>query len=166
MQKILSNTSLTFEFQTSCLKLLVYNYVIVLLIANQDVAWNYKFRDSDLANRLGHELIEPKVLEKFGFCYRFLTIVMNTLAVLPLLEAKRKNRNFLLPCILWNIYTLTAVAENICEIVWSMIELDVPFKDFATIFIVGLFMLAFQTKLTIQVIRFYEYLNYVENHKE
>lgn len=35
--------SLLFEFQTETVKLLVYNFAIVLLIANQDVGWNYKF---------------------------------------------------------------------------------------------------------------------------
>ena len=40
----LQNPTLTFEFQTSTLKLLVYNYVIVLLIANQEVGWSYSFK--------------------------------------------------------------------------------------------------------------------------
>ncbi|TMW40090.1 hypothetical protein DOY81_014830 [Sarcophaga bullata] len=43
--KCQQNPTLTFEFQTSTLKLLVYNYVIVLLIANQEVGWSYSFKD-------------------------------------------------------------------------------------------------------------------------
>lgn len=85
---------------------------------------------------------------------------MNTTAVAALLKPTREKRTYLLPTILWNFYTITAVAENTLEIIWSMVQLEVPFKQFATIFIVGMFMLAFQTKLTLQIIRFYEYLNY------
>lgn len=116
----------------------------------------------DLANRFGHELIEPQVLSKFGFSFRLLTVIMNTLAVSPLLEPIRKKRNYLLPCIMWNFYTISAVTENVFEIIWTMYQLEVPFKQFATVFIVGTFMLSFQSKLTLQVIRFYEYLNYVD----
>ncbi|KAM7344099.1 uncharacterized protein ACRADG_010930 [Cochliomyia hominivorax] len=157
----LQNPSLTFEFQTSTSKLLIYNYVIVLLIVNQQIQWNYPFKDSEMAQRLGHEIIEPQLLNKFGFCFRFLTIITNTLAVAPILQPHRKKRNYLLPCILWNFYTITAIAENIIEIMWLMLQLEVPFKQFVGIIIVGIFMLAFQGKLTLQVIRFYEYLNYI-----
>lgn len=66
-----------------------------------------------------------------------------------------------MPCILWNFYTIAALAENIVEIAWTMFQLEVAFHQFATVFIVGTFMLAFQGKLTIQVIRFYEFLNYM-----
>ncbi|XP_012155806.1 uncharacterized protein LOC105664693 isoform X2 [Ceratitis capitata] len=151
------NPSLLFEFQTETVKLLIYNYAIVLLIANQDVGWNYKFN----ASRFGQELIEPSILSKFGFCFRLLTIILNTLAVNAIITPLRSNRKFLLPCILWNFYSISAVSENILEIIWNMYLLEVPFHLFLTISMVGIFMICLQSKLTLQVLRFYEYLNYV-----
>ncbi|XP_054737400.1 uncharacterized protein LOC129243942 isoform X2 [Anastrepha obliqua] len=160
-KSLFRNTSLLFEFQTETVKLLVYNYAIVLLIANQEVGWNYKFNGMEIASRYGQELIEPTILSKFGFCFRLLTIILNTLAVNVIFSPKRNNRKFLLPCILWNFYSITAVAENILEIVWTMYLLEVPFRLFLTISMVGIFMISLQSKLTLQVLRFYEYLNYV-----
>ncbi|XP_017470888.1 PREDICTED: uncharacterized protein LOC108362429 [Rhagoletis zephyria] len=159
-KSLFRNPSLLFEFQTETVKLLVYNYAIVLLIANQDVGWNYKFNGIEIASRFGQELIEPTILPKFGLCFRLLTVIFNTLAANAILNPKRYNRKFLLPCILWNFYSITAVAENIFEIVWTMYVLDVPFHLFVTISMVGIFMICLQSKLTLQVLRFYEYLNY------
>lgn len=105
--------------------------------------------------------MEPEVLTKFGFSFRLVTVLLNTLAVVALLQPQRKTRNYLIPCILWNFYTICAIAENTMEIIWCMLELQVPLKHFFTVVIVATFMLSFQSKLTIQVIRFYEYLNYI-----
>ncbi|XP_067630736.1 uncharacterized protein [Eurosta solidaginis] len=160
-KSLFRNPSVLFEFQTETVKLLVYNYAIVLLIANQDVGWNYKFNGIEIANRFGHELIEPSILTKFGFCFRLLTVIFNTLAVNAIITPKRANCKFLLPCILWNFFSITAVMENILEIVWNMFLLEVPFYLFFTISLVGIFMICLQSKLTLQVLRFYEYLNYV-----
>ncbi|XP_018796063.1 PREDICTED: uncharacterized protein LOC108973313 [Bactrocera latifrons] len=160
-KSLFRDPSLLFEFQTETVKLLVYNFAIVLLIANQDVGWNYKFNGNEIANRFGQELIEPTILSKFGFCFRLLTIILNTLAVNVIIYPKRNNRTFLLPCILWNFYSITSVAENIMEIIWTMYLLEVPFHLFVTISMVGIFMICLQSKLTLQVLRFYEYLNYV-----
>lgn len=117
-----------------------------------------------MANRFGHELIEPQVLSKFSLSFCLLTMLVNTLPVATLVEPSRENRNYLLPCIMWNFYTVAAITENLFEIMWTMYQLEVPLKQFATVFVVGIFMLSFQSKLTLQVMRFYEYLNYVSQN--
>lgn len=116
-----------------------------------------------MGHYLDYNLTDPLVLPKFGFGFRMVTVTVNMLAVLTFIQPNRDRRKYLFPCILWNFYTLTAIAENILEIAWFMIKMDIPFSVFATTNIVGMFVLAFQSKLTMQVLRFYEYLNYMPN---
>uniref|UniRef100_A0A1B0A7J9 Uncharacterized protein n=1 Tax=Glossina pallidipes TaxID=7398 RepID=A0A1B0A7J9_GLOPL len=160
---VFENSSLTFEFRICIVKLLLYNFLIVLIIAHQDLGWGYSIKDSEMDHSLDDNLTDPLVLPKFGFGFRMLTVTMNMPAVLTFIEPNRDRRKYLFPCILWNFYTLTAIAENILEIAWSMIKMDIPCSVFATTNIVGMFVLAFQSKLTMQVLRFYEYLNYMPN---
>uniref|UniRef100_A0A1A9WBB0 Uncharacterized protein n=1 Tax=Glossina brevipalpis TaxID=37001 RepID=A0A1A9WBB0_9MUSC len=162
-ENLFTNSSLIFEFQICIVKLLAYNALIILVIANQNSEWIYTLTDLDTANRFVRELTDPLILPKFGFSFRFLTVIMNILAIFTLIQPNRDRRKYLLPCIIWNFYTLMAIAENILEIAWIMIKLHIPFSIFATTHVVSMFMLAFQSKLTLQALRFYEYLNYMPN---
>lgn len=114
--------------------------------------WHY----SDLLNGLQNE---PKLLEKFGFHFCLLTIVMNTMSLYTLTFPNGDISVFLLPCIGWNVYTIVTLAENTIEIFWNMLSLGVNLYAFSTFFIVAIFMLPFQAKLTLQVLCFYEYLH-------
>uniref|UniRef100_A0A1B0BB21 Uncharacterized protein n=2 Tax=Nemorhina TaxID=44051 RepID=A0A1B0BB21_9MUSC len=138
-------------------------FFYILIVANQDSGCVYLIKDSEMGHNLDSQLTDPVVLPKFGFGFRMITVAVNMLAVLTFIQPNRDRRKYLFPCILWNFYMLTAIAENILEIAWSMLKMDIPFTVFATINIVGVFMLAFQSKLTMQMLRFYEYLNYMPN---
>ncbi|KAI9582818.1 hypothetical protein GQX74_012035 [Glossina fuscipes] len=119
----------------------------ILIVANQDSGCVYLIKNSEMGHNLDSQLTDPVVLPKFGFGFRMITVAVNMLAVLTFIQPNRDRRKYLFPCILWNFYMLTAIAENILEIAWSMLKMDIPFTVFATINIVGVFMLAFQNCL-------------------
>lgn len=126
---------------------------------NETIFYCILFPDTDLARRLGHELIKPNVSSKYGVCFRLLTVITNTMTLITLLNPTRITSKYLFISLIWNFYTISIIAENMVHIIWAMLVFEVNFSPFITIALVGIFMICFQSKLILHLLCFYEYLN-------
>ncbi|XP_055858575.1 uncharacterized protein LOC129921003 [Episyrphus balteatus] len=150
------------ENRFDTLVLIIYNYFLVFLISNKDMDWTFHpFKNDFIADNIGLQFDNPKILPKFGLVFRFLTIVCNLFGFLPVCIPKRKYREFLMPVLIWNVYTVTALLINLCHTFISIISLQIPWKAVFSVGIAGGFVTALFLKLIIQLVNFYDHLQFV-----